>query len=90
LKIAVDNQISKDIVKRLIKKGYNIVLRAQDEPDEQWVEAALDLGANVIVSPDVDIPILLDRLGADDVRWIDVPRYKKKENLEKYLIKAFK
>mgnify|MGYP001565599989 CR=1 FL=1 len=90
MKIAVDNQISKAIVKSLIKKGFHIVLRAQDEQDEVWVDEALMRGATHIVSPDIDIPNLLDRLDASDVVWIDVPRGYKKDKLENYLIGSLK
>ena len=89
-KIAVDNQISKAIVKNLIKKGYDIVLRAEDEPDVVWLQNALDLGASHVVSPDLDIPNLLDRMDASDVKWIDLPQRMKKDKLERYLIRMLK
>ena len=90
-KIAVDTQISRKIIKSLISKGYDIVLVAPPkEVDEVWVDSALLLGANCIVSPDLDIPLLLDRWGVDDVLWIDVPRHLKSDKLERYLIRRLK
>lgn len=85
-KIGVDNQVSKDIIKNLIKKGFEIVHSAGDEPDDVWVDKALMKGATIIISPDVDIPILLDRLDASDVLWIDIPRGYKQKKLENYLV----
>lgn len=92
MKIAVDNQISYravETLKQLYK--FDIVFRAKDQPDEVWIEMALDRGATVFISPDVDVPNYLDRL--DDAaiyKWIDVKQGLKKEKLISYLVKKLK
>lgn len=71
--LAIDNQISLNVVNQL-KKHYDVALWAGTKADEDWVDEALALGATVFISPDLDIPNILDRFGADDVLWIDVPQ----------------
>lgn len=71
IKIAVDNQISYQSIQSLNDRGFLVVQRAFDLPDEVWVIEALKKGAEFIVSPDLDVPNLLDRLNADAV-WIDL------------------
>jgi hypothetical protein len=89
MKIAVDTQISKGVVNRLNNTGYEVVYRASTEPDEVWVPAALDRGATVFVSPDLDIPRILDRVGVD-YKWIDVEQGLRSDKQYDYLVKRFK
>lgn len=65
MNIAVDTQIGFQAIKHLESKGYKVVLRATDEPDHIWFEDALDLGAQVFVSPDWDISFMCNRVGVD-------------------------
>lgn len=71
-KLAVDNQIGKNVIRKL-ERHYEVVLTAGDKADEDWIPEALDLGANVFVSPDLDVPNFLDREN-DPAIWIDVPQ----------------
>ena len=75
LKLALDNQISKVTVERL-SSHYEIILMAGDRPDEEWVEDAYFEGANVFISPDLDIPNLLEKIAPPEVPvfWIDIPQ----------------
>lgn len=86
--LAIDNQISLQVVNQL-EQHYEVVLWAGDMSDEDWVDEALLLGANTFISPDLDIPNLLERL-APDVRWIDVPQGLPTAKQYDYLMKAIK
>lgn len=70
--LAIDNQISKRVTDKL-SIYFKVVMWAGDKPDEIWVEEALDLGANIFISPDLDIPNMLEKLESDAI-WIDVPQ----------------
>lgn len=72
MKIAVDNQISQATVYQLGQK-YEVVLSAGNMSDEEWIEKALDLGATVFISPDLDVPNYLDKCEIP-YTWIDVPQ----------------
>lgn len=72
MRLAIDNQISRLTVDKLRRK-FEIVIAVRDEPDEYWVDYALSNGADVFISPDLDIPNLLDHFDSD-AAWIDVPQ----------------
>lgn len=72
-RLAIDNQISKVTVKKL-QKHYEVVLWAANLPDEIWVEDAYDDGADVFISPDLDVPNILDRIDAK-AYWMEIPQY---------------
>jgi len=72
-KIALDNQISKETTHKLRALKVDVVYRATNERDEVWVLNALNKGANVFLSPDLDIPNLLAQYDVKAV-WIDVPQ----------------
>lgn len=88
LVLAIDNQISLTVVD-LLEQHYDIAIWAGEAQDEQWVEEALDTGANVFISPDLDIPNLLDRYGSD-AKWIDVPQNIGSEKQYDFLLKKLK
>ena len=68
MKIAFDTGVSNAEVGRLIRLGHEIVCVAgRAEPDETWIERALDLGAEIIFSDDLDVPNYLDRCGYDGI-----------------------
>jgi len=85
VKIAVDNQVSKQAVRQL-SKHHEVVLVANDSQDEVWVDHALDLGAEVFVSPDLDIPNYLDRVQSD-AAWVDLPQGLRTEDQFSFLMK---
>lgn len=86
--LAVDNQISLRVVDRL-KQHFEVVLWANTMSDEDWVDEALCRGANTFISPDLDIPNLLDRV-APDARWIDVPQGLDRNKQFEFLMKQLK
>lgn len=91
MKIAVDTQISLSTVDWLNENNFEVVFKAQNESDEEWIEKALDLGANVFISPDLDIPNYLDKYYPNaGYKWIDVKQGLKKEKQIKYLTKRLK
>lgn len=83
-KLALDNQVSKKTIEKL-KTHYEVVFTSGDLADEIWIEEALALGANVFVSPDLDIPNYLDRFNVDNVYWIDLKQKLKSDKQFRYL-----
>lgn len=81
MNIAVDTQVSDSAVTYLREKGFNVIFKANREPDEVWFRDALDMGADVFVSPDWDISFLCNRY---NVRWIRL-----KQNLRNLEIGRF-
>lgn len=85
--LAVDNQVSKATIYKL-ENLYQVVKKAEDLPDEVWVYQALDLGANVFISPDLDIPNLIYR-ESDTAIWIELPGLKSEKQYA-FLIKKLR
>lgn len=79
IRIAIDNQVSNMAIAQLEKNGFVIVQKAQDLPDEIWVGEALNKKANFIISPDLDIPNILDRWSVDDCVWVELKQGLKKD-----------
>jgi hypothetical protein len=87
--VAVDTQVSKS-AQYTISNKFKVVFRApHGMTDDAWIEKALDLGANVFVSPDLDIPLYLDTLGVD-YKWIDLPQSMKSSKQANYILKRLK
>jgi hypothetical protein len=55
VKVAFDQHIPTEAVRAAIRIGCDVVYWAADEHDEMWSREALDRGAEVIVSRDVDL-----------------------------------
>ena len=89
MKLAIDNQISKYVVEHL-KKDYEVVRTAGNDPDHIWISDALDKGADVFISPDLDIPNFLDKENADWARWIDIPQGLGYEKQYKFIMEKLK
>lgn len=58
MRIAVDTQVADAAIDYLENKGFVVVFKAHHEPDNMWFRDALDLGADIFVSPDWDISFL--------------------------------
>ena len=84
-KLALDNQVSKDAAQKL-SAHYEVVMNAGDLPDEEWIEQALLLDANIFISPDLDVPNYLDRIQSD-ARWIDLPQNLRSHNQFDFIMK---
>lgn len=75
MKIAVDVSFPIGKSKDMAKYGYQVVTQARHaEPDEDWVCRALAQGAEVFISQDLDIPVILERLEVYDTVWMSVPQ----------------
>lgn len=61
MKIAVDTQVSDSAIDYLSSRGFKVVFKAYNEPDQIWFRDALDMGAEVFVSPDWDISFLCNQ-----------------------------
>lgn len=71
IKIAIDESIGSSLCRKLEEKGYKVVVRAgHAETDDSWMKRALAKGALFIVSPDLDIPSMIEKEGYPMV-WID-------------------
>lgn len=88
MKIAIDNQIASYVVDALRRK-YDVVLTAGNMSDEEWIEKALDLGATVFCSPDLDVPNYLQQYDLPYI-WIDIPQGLKRHRQFPYLDKRLR
>lgn len=80
MKIACDVGVSNKTIEFLKKEGFDVVYKADhNTPDEIWFYEALDLGADVFVSSDIDIAILVDREYECNLSWVDVQNKPYKE-----------
>lgn len=71
IKIAVDESVGASLSRKIEARGYEIVCRAgHAETDESWMKRALAEGAVFIISPDLDIPSMIERENLPMV-WID-------------------
>jgi hypothetical protein len=67
--IACDNQVSKQYIDAFESHGFKVVTYAGNRADEDWVLEAIEKGAEVIISPDLDIPNMIQDI--EDMYWID-------------------
>lgn len=81
MKIAIDRQISP----KINLPGHEIILWAGDEDDEVWIQRAVERGAEIFISPDLDVPNILDANNYEG-HWIEYPQNLKKEKAEKYIL----
>lgn len=71
IEIALDVSYPDKFIGSLVRAGYKIVCIAQEaEPDNVWLERAIDNGAMIIYSNDVDIPDWLSRNRLDHIKVI--------------------
>lgn len=70
MKIAFDVNVADAEIGRLVRLGFEVVCVARRaEPDDSWIERAVDNGAQIIFSNDLDVPNYLDRQNYDDVQY---------------------
>lgn len=71
IKVAVDESIGGALTKKIHERGYDVVVRAgHAETDDSWMKRALAEGAIFVISPDLDIPSMIERENMPMV-WID-------------------
>lgn len=69
MKIAYDVGVHDREIGRVTRLGHEVVCVAkQAEADEIWIERAMDNGAEIIFSDDLDIPNYLDKNNYDSVQ----------------------
>lgn len=85
--IAVDNQVADSAIDYLKDKGFKVVFRARHEPDHEWFQDAMDLGADIFISPDWDISFLCNRY---DVKFIQLEQGLKGVGIGKFIEKRIK
>jgi predicted nuclease of predicted toxin-antitoxin system len=88
MKIAVDTTISIKTQDALEKTGFEVVCAAREgEADEEWIQRAIKMEADIVISSDLDIPNLLDRYEYPAI-WIDLPQGK--INQYNYIVQSIK
>ena len=71
MKIAFDVAVSKKTINFLKRKGFDIVYQAgHKESDLLWFNRALALGADVFISGDSDIGVLVAEHYDKKIKWL--------------------
>jgi hypothetical protein len=83
--VAVDTQVSKKAVRQIESAGHWVVYIAGEEHDEWWFREALDLDAEVFISPDFDIEILANQY---DKKFIRIPQ--RIDDMGSYLVRQLR
>lgn len=74
MKIACDVGVSNRSIKFLKMKGFDIVFKANTgQPDKEWFDQALEAGADVFISADLDIARLVETVYDKRIKWINFP-----------------
>lgn len=77
-KLALDTAVGQRRVTELIQLGYSIVVIAREsETDESWLNRAFVEGAQFAISPDLDVPRLIEQNNYPMI-WINYPSDKAK------------
>ena len=73
IKIALDQGVGKRKEEKLRQLGYDIVCVANHgEPDDSWMHRAFRNGANFVISPDMDIPKMIE-VEKYPMFWVNYP-----------------
>lgn len=88
MKLAIDNQISNNTVEEL-RKHHDIVILAQNLADADWITYGLEEGAEVFISPDLDVPNYLQQYGSD-AKWLDIPQGLKSQKQFEFIMRNLK
>lgn len=74
MKIACDTNVSNKTIKFLQQKGFEVVFKAgSGQPDKEWFFQALFVGADVFVSGDSDLALLVEQQYNQKLRWVNFP-----------------
>lgn len=87
MKIACDTQIAFRTIEYLNNMGHTVVYRATNEMDNEWFENALNKGAELFISPDIDIDVLCNR---HNIKSLKIPKGLKAKELNVWLKKKLK
>ncbi len=91
-RLALDTAVGQRRVTELIQLGYVIVAIAKPkESDESWLNRAFAEGAQFAISPDLDIPRLIEQNNYPMI-WINYPSDKAqfKDDMVSYIDKSVK
>lgn len=70
-KLAFDVSVRPEIIGGFVKKGCAVVCCAKEsETDHDFIYRAFLAGAEVIVSPDSDIGLIIDKLYPGEMEWL--------------------
>lgn len=92
IRIALDQSVGRRRALDLIHIGYEVVVVARaSETDESWVNRAFAAGAQFAISPDLDIPRVIENRSYP-MTWINYPsdQPEHKEDLVGYIDKRIK
>lgn len=74
MKIACDVCVSNRSIKYLQEQGFEIVAKAgHGEPDAIWFARALEMGAIIFISADLDLATLVERQYDKKLFWLNFP-----------------
>lgn len=92
VRIALDQSVGRRRAIDLVNMGYVVVVVAKaSETDESWVNRAFAEGAQFAISPDLDIPRLIEKQSYP-MTWINYPSDDEahKNDLVKYIDQRIK
>jgi hypothetical protein len=92
MKIACDVNVSNRSIKFLKQAGFEIVYKAgAGQPDKKWFAAALERGADVFISGDLDIAFLVEKQYDKRIKWLNFPNMPYNEgHANKWLLERLK
>jgi 2-keto-3-deoxy-6-phosphogluconate aldolase len=83
-RIAFDTQVPRQAIQAAESSGHTVVYWAGAEHDELWFRQAMDMGADVFVSPDWDIAILAEN---HNKKFIRIPQKLGGQELVAFIMK---
>lgn len=85
IKIAVDVQVSPQVMDALCLQGYLTLVRAAEgESDHSWFGRAVDQGVQIIITPDHEVR---NWAHAHDIHTLELPQNLGGTRLSNYLLK---
>lgn len=74
MKIACDVNVSNRSIRFLQREGFEVVFKAgAGQPDVEWFAQALEKGADVFISGDLDIAFLVEKQYDLRLKWLNFP-----------------
>lgn len=87
IKIACDNHVGLNVIKVIQESGYEVVFRAWDESDWEWLNKAKSLGANLFISCDWDVEFFCNK---NNFCCIRLPQGKGGKTQMEFILKALR
>lgn len=89
MRIALDNNCPFITIEWLERAGHEVVYLAKEEPDEVWVDYAIQRGAVIYFSNDLDISNLLEKWD-ESATCIELPKNMNGLELARWITKRMK